>query len=92
MILALIPAIIAGNGGASAQQTQVGRYQMMTAAPSPSQASPEIFLFDSATGQTWRLVHESEPAIHWQPVRFSSGKDRPLTPLPPGPDVVGASR
>jgi len=84
-------AILASPESASAQQTQVGRYQIATAPAAASQPVPEILLLDSATGQTWRLLHEPGQTVQWQAVRFSFAKDRPLVPLPPGPDVVGTS-
>jgi len=90
-ILALA-VLVAEAGGAAAQQTQVGRFQIATAPASPSQSVPEILLLDSATGQTWRLAHEPGQTSQWQPLRFSIGKDRPMVPLPAGPDVVGTSR
>ena len=85
-------AILAAPASASAQQTQAGRYQIAVAPAAAAEPFPEILLVDSATGQTWRLLHEPGQAVQWQPVRFSFAKDRPLVPLPAGPDVVRTSR
>jgi hypothetical protein len=91
-ILALIPIALATNGSAYGQETQVGRYQMVAVPASQSQTFPETLLLDTTTGQSWILYHETGQSIEWQPLRFSAGRDRPLTPLPPSPDAVGVSR
>jgi hypothetical protein len=77
---------------ASAQQPQVGRYQVVAVPASQSQTFPETILVDTATGQSWMLYHETGQAIQWLPLRFWAGKDRPLASLPPSPDVEGVSR
>jgi hypothetical protein len=74
------------------QVQQAGRYQTVAVPASQSQTFPEVFLLDTATGQTWKLFHESGQLIQWLPVRFSVGKDQPMTPLPPSPDAVGVAR
>jgi hypothetical protein len=84
--------LLAAMASAQAQAPQVGRYQMVAVPASQSQTFPETLLLDTATGQTWILYHETGQAIEWLPLRFSAGKDRPQTPLPPSPDAVGASR
>ena len=83
---------LASVQAAPAQQTAIGRYQMVPAPASTSQTLPEVFLLDTATGQTWKLLHDPGQTIQWLPVRYAIGKDRPMTPLPPPPDVVGSSR
>jgi hypothetical protein len=88
----LLAMLLAATGSAHGQQAQVGRYQMVAAPASQSQTFPETLLLDTATGQTWILYHETGQAIQWLPLRFSAGKDRPTTPLPPPPDALGASR
>jgi hypothetical protein len=87
MALALV-IFVSENGYAE----QAGRYQMMTAPASQSQTFPEVFLLDTATGQSWRLYHETGQTIEWLPLRFWAGKDQPTAPLPPSPDAVGVSR
>jgi hypothetical protein len=84
--------LLAAMASAQAQAPQVGRYQMLAVPASQSQTFPETLLLDTATGQTWILYHETGQAIEWLPLRFSAGKDRPATPLPPSPDAVGVSR
>ena len=91
MTAPLALAMFGALSSASAQQTQVGRFQIVAAPALSSQAAPEILLLDSATGQTWTLFQEPGQPVQWRPVRFSIGKDRPLVPLPAGPDVVGTS-
>jgi hypothetical protein len=86
--LAMLLAAVASAHGAE----QVGRYQMVAVPASQSQTFPETLLLDTTTGQTWILYHETGQAIEWLPLRFSAGKDRPQTPLPPSPDAVGVSR
>jgi hypothetical protein len=66
--------------------------KMIAVTASQSQTFPETLLMDTATEQTWILYHETGQSIEWLPLRFSAGKDRPATPLPPSPDVVGVSR
>ena len=83
---------LAARENASAQQPQVGRYQVVAVPASQSQTFPETILVDTATGQTWMLYHETGQAIQWLPLRFWAGKDRPLAPLPPPPDVEGVFR
>ena len=89
MLLAMLLAAVAS---AQAQEPQVGRYQMIAVPASQSQTFPETLLLDTATGQTWILYHETGQSIEWLPLRFSGGKDRPQTPLPPPPDAVGETR
>jgi hypothetical protein len=89
---ALLALLLAGLASAQGQTLQVGRYQMIAVPASQSQTFPETLLLDTATGQTWILYHETGQSIEWLPLRFSAGKDRPGTPLPPSPDSVGTSR
>jgi hypothetical protein len=91
-IVVLLAMLLAATGSADGQQAQVGRYQMVVAPASQSQTFPEAFLLDTAIGQSWMLYHETGQVIQWLPLRFSAGKDRPTTPLPPSPDAVGGSR
>ena len=84
-------ALLAATASAQAQTPQVGRYQMVAVPASQSQTFPETLLLDTSTGQTWILYHETGQAIQWVPLRFSAGKDRPATPLPPSPDAIGVS-
>jgi hypothetical protein len=84
--------LLAVTASAHGQEPQVGRYQMVAVPASQSQTFPETLLLDTGTGQTWILYHETGQAIQWLPLRFSAGKDRPATPLPPSPDAVGVSR
>ncbi len=88
----LLLTLLAATGSAHGQTPQVGRYQMVAVPASQSQTFPQTLLLDTATGQTWILYHETGQAIEWLPLRFSAGKDRPATPLPPSPDAVGVSR
>ena len=90
--VAPLAMLLAAMGSAQAQAPQVGRYQMVAVPASQSQTFPETLLLDTATGQTWILYHETGQSIQWLPLRFSAGKDRPTTPLPPSPDAVGVSR
>jgi hypothetical protein len=91
-ILALLAMLLAGLASAHGTEVQVGRYQMIAVPASQSQTFPQTLLMDTATGQTWILYHETGQSIEWLPLRFSAGKDRPATPLPPSPDAVGVSR
>jgi hypothetical protein len=91
-VAGLLLTLLAATGSAHGQALQVGRYQMVAVPASQSQTFPETLLVDTATGQTWILYHETGQAIEWLPLRFSAGKDRPATPLPPSPDAVGVSR
>ena len=91
-MVALFATLLAATGSAHGQAPQVGRYQMVAVPASQSQTFPETLLLDTGTGQTWILYHETGQAIQWVPLRFSAGKDRPSTPLPPSPDAVGVSR
>jgi hypothetical protein len=91
MAAGLLLMLFAAAASAQAQAPQVGRYQMVAVPASQSQTFPETLLLDTATGQTWILYHETGQAIEWHPLRFSAGKDRPATPLPPSPDDVGVS-
>ncbi|MGB7975351.1 MAG: hypothetical protein WCF81_13620 [Roseiarcus sp.] len=84
--------VLAAIASARAQEPQVGHYQMIAVPASQSQTFPETLLLDTATGQSWILYHETGQSIEWLPLRFSGGKDRPATPLPPPPDAVGVSR
>jgi hypothetical protein len=84
--------LLAAMASAQAQTPQVGRYQMVAVPASQSQTFPETLLLDTATGQTWILYHETGQSIEWLPLRFSAGKDRAQTPLPPSPDAVGETR
>jgi hypothetical protein len=86
--MALTLVILASE---NAYAEQVGRYQMMTAPASQSQTFPEVFLLDTATGQSWRLYHETGQAIEWLPLPFWAGKDQPTASLPPSPEKVGVS-
>ena len=88
----LLLTLLAATGSAHGQTPLVGRYQMVAVPVSQSQTFPETLLLDTATGQTWNLYHETGQSIEWLPLRFSAGKDRPATPLPPSPDAVGVSR
>ena len=91
--LVMLPAmVLVSMASARAQEPQVGRYQMIAVPASQSQTFPETLLLDTASGQTWILYHETGQSIQWLPLRFSAGKDRPATPLPPSPDAVGVSR
>ena len=91
-IIVLLAMLLAGPPSAHSQEAQVGRYQMVAVPASESQTFPQTLLLDTGTGQTWILYHETGQAIQWVPLRFSVGKDRPTTPLPPSPDAVGVSR
>ena len=91
-ILALLAMLLADLASAHGSEVQVGRYQMIAVPASQSQTFPQTLLMDTATGQTWILYHETGQSIEWLPLRFSAGKDRPATPLPPSPDAVGVSR
>jgi hypothetical protein len=91
-MVALFATLLTATGSAHGQVPQVGRYQMVAVPASQSQTFPETLLLDTGTGQTWILYHETGQAIQWVPLRFSAGKDRPTTPLPPSPDAVGVSR
>ena len=91
-VLAQLAMLLAAAGSAYGQEPQVGRYQMSVVPASQAQTFPEALLLDTATGQTWMLYHETGQVIQWIPLRFSAGKDRPSTPLPPSPDAVGVSR
>ena len=90
-VLALVTLSFAVAGSAYGQEPQIGRYQMVAVPASQSQTFPQTLLLDTATGQTWILYHETGQSIEWLPLRFSAGKDRPSTPLPPSPDAVGVS-
>jgi hypothetical protein len=89
-VLAPLAMFLASLTSAHGAELQVGRYQMIAVPASQSQTFPETLLMDTATGQTWILYHETGQSIEWLPLRFSAGKDRPATPLPP--DAVGVSR
>jgi hypothetical protein len=91
-VLAPLAMLLASLTSAHGAELQVGRYQMIAVPASESQTFPETLLMDTATGQTWILYHETGQSIEWLPLRFSAGKDRPTTPLPPSPDAVGVSR
>jgi hypothetical protein len=91
IVVAVLSLLIAATGIAHGQVPQVGRYQMIAVPASQSQTFPQTLLMDTATGQTWILYHETGQSIEWLPLRFSAGKDRPSTPLPPSPDAVGVS-
>jgi hypothetical protein len=84
--------LLAGLASAHGSEVQVGRYQMIAVPASQSQTFPQTLLMDTATGQTWILYHETGQSIERLPLRFSAGKDRPATPLPPSPDAVDVSR
>jgi hypothetical protein len=84
--------LLTATASAHGQEPQGGRYQMVAVPASQSQTFPETLLLDTATGQTWILYHETGQSIQWLPLRFSAGKDRPATPLPPSPDAVGVAR
>ncbi len=92
LVLALVAMLLGATGSGHGQEAPVGRYQMVAVPASQSQTFPETLLMDTATGQTWMLYHETGQSIVWLPIRFSAGKDRPATPLPPSPDAVGVSR
>jgi hypothetical protein len=88
--LALV-AMLAAVASAPAQESKVGRYQMVAVPASQAQTFPEALLLDTATGQTWMLYHETGRAIQWLPLPFSAGKDRPaFLPPPPPTDAEGA--
>ena len=91
-VLVPLAMLLASLTSAHCAEQQVGRYQMIAVPASQSQTFPETLLMDTATGQTWILYHETGQSIEWLPLRFSAGKDRPATPLPPSPDAVGVSR
>ena len=90
-VVALV-MLLAATASVRGQEPQTGRYQLVAVPASQSQTFPETVLLDTATGQTWILYHETGQSIQWLPLRFSAGKDRPQTPLPPSPDAVGVSR
>jgi hypothetical protein len=90
--VALVGLVLAASGSSEGQALEVGRYQMVAVPASQSQTFPQTLLLDTVTGQTWILYHETGQSIEWLPLRFSAGKDRPGTPLPPSPDAVGVSR
>ena len=87
-----LAAFLAAGSASGQERPQVGRYQLVAVPASQAQTFPETLLLDTATGQTWMLYHETGQAIEWLPLRFSAGKDRPATALPPSPDAVGVSR
>jgi hypothetical protein len=91
LIIVLLAMLLAATPSAYGQEGQVGRYQMVAVPASESQTFPQTLLLDTGTGQTWILYHETGQAIQWVPLRFSAGKDRPATLLPPSPDAVGVS-
>ena len=91
IVVAPLAMLLAAMASAQAQAPQVGRYQMIAVPASQSQTFPQTLLMDTGTGQTWILYHETGQSIEWLPLRFSAGKDRPSTPLPPSPDAVGVS-
>jgi len=84
-------AMLTAMASVRAEETHVGRYQLVAVPASQSQTFPEALLLDTATGQTWMLYHETGRAIQWFPLPFSSAKDRPVF-LPPPPDAVGGTR
>ena len=86
-IAALALIALAGVEGGHAEPAQAGRYQMIAVPASPNQTFPEVFLLDTATGQNWKLFHETGQPIQWLPVRFGAGKDRPAAFLPPPPET-----
>ena len=90
VVLALIVLISSDN--VHAQQAQAGRYQMVTAPASQSQSLPELFLLNTETGQSWKLLRGTGQPEEWVPVRFSTGKGQALVPLPPSPETIGVSR
>ena len=92
IVVAPLAMLLAAMASARAQAPQVGRYQMIAVPASQSQTFPQTLLMDTGTGQTWILYHETGQSIEWLPLRFSAGKDRPSTPLPPSPDAVGVSQ
>jgi len=75
--------------GSAEAQTQVGRYQIVTAPPAQSQLSPEVYLLDTTTGQAWTLFETPGQATEWLPLRYWAGQGRPMAPLPPSPDTIG---
>jgi len=91
IVVAPLAMLLAAMASARAQAPQVGRYQMIAVPASQSQTFPQTLLMDTGTGQTWILYHETGQSIEWLPLRFSAGKGRPSTPLPPSPDAVGVS-
>jgi hypothetical protein len=91
LIIVLLAMLLAATQSAYSQEAKVGRYQMVAVPASESQTFPQTLLLDTGTGQTWILYHETGQAIQWVPLRFSAGKDRPATLLPPSPDAVGVS-
>jgi hypothetical protein len=78
--IAMLAALMA-SGAAPAFAQQVGRFQVVTAPPSPTDAADTIILLDTVTGQTWMLSQVS--TTEWAPVRFWNEVNKPLVPLPP---------
>jgi hypothetical protein len=84
--------LLAASAGAHGEEPKIGRYQMVAVPASQAQTFPEALLLDTATGQSWMLYHETGQPIQWLPLPFWTGKDRPVRPLPPSPEVVGVPR
>jgi hypothetical protein len=91
-VAAFVALLLGVTASAHGEEARVGRYQLIAVPASQSQTFPQTLLLDTATGQSWILYHETGQSIAWLPLRFSAGKDQPLTPLPPSPDTVGVGR
>jgi hypothetical protein len=79
----LLAALLLAPGLALAQPAPApGRYQVTATAGSPP------IMIDTVTGQSWVLVQTPGPPVQWAPLRFWNPGNT-LTPLPPGPGVVG---
>lgn len=65
----------------TASGADVGRYQLVA-------AGDGLFVFDSATGRTWRAHQDEEStAITWEPTLFSETES--VLPPPIQPDIPG---
>ena len=78
-LVSLALMFLVASDNAHAQQSQAGRYQMLTT-PAAANQPPEIFLLNTETGQSWTLSHAAGQPEEWLPVRFSSGKGQALVP------------
>ena len=77
-------AAIVSSGTTPAVAQQVGRFQVVAAPPSSSEATGEIILLDTVTGQTWTLDQALGSIIKWLPLQYYGGPTK-LVPLPPPP-------
>jgi len=91
-VVALLGLFWFATASARGEEPKIGRYQMVAVPASQAQTFPEALLLDTATGRSWMLYHETGQPIQWLPLPFWAGKDRPITPLPPPPEVVGVPR